>query len=161
MEPCVPLWNRSFFRFDAEASCSDSTDAPSPDAKDTGSASWRSRVSWCPLFVARTIVSQDNLELEILSSNLNFFLLFPSFFFDSLVPVVRSTCLHPHLLSDEAKSMSQAVAAAVRSGDRVRAERLLAEIIKSKVPVDTMPFNSVAWLVHCREEGKVWKKWKE
>lgn len=41
--------------------------------------------------------------------------------------------------------MSQAVAAAVRSGDRMRAERLLGEIMKSKLSVDTMPFNSVPW----------------
>lgn len=66
-----------------------------------------------------------------------------------------------------AKSMSQAVAAAVRSGDRMRAERLLGEIIKSKLPVDTMPFNSVIhacaktgdmagarrWLRHMRSAG--------
>lgn len=45
----------------------------------------------------------------------------------------------------QAKSMSQAVAAAVRSGDRMRAERLLGEILKSKLPVDTMPFNSAPW----------------
>lgn len=41
------------------------------------------------------------------------------------------------------KGLSQAVAAAVRSGDRSRAERLLGDIIRTKTPVDTMPFNSV------------------
>ncbi|CAJ1452378.1 unnamed protein product, partial [Effrenium voratum] len=43
-------------------------------------------------------------------------------------------------LASSAKNMSQAVAAAVRTSDRGRAERLLGEIIKHKLPVDTMPF---------------------
>lgn len=42
--------------------------------------------------------------------------------------------------------MSQAVAAAVRAGERHRAERLLHEMMKAKHlgGLDTMPFNSVA-----------------
>ena len=51
--------------------------------------------------------------------------------------------------------MSQAVAAAVRSGDRMRAERLLGEIMKSKLSVDTMPFNSVPWPCGVGSPGSV------
>lgn len=40
------------------------------------------------------------------------------------------------------RGLSQAVAQAVRMGDRRRAERLLEQILRQKLPVDTMPFNS-------------------
>ena len=48
----------------------------------------------------------------------------------------------PEAAEPSVRGLSQAVAQAVRAGDRRRAERLLEQMLQKKLPVDTMPFNS-------------------